>query len=81
MTRTSTAPAQPRDEQKVDELLEELAGCAVKISNADAELRQLWADRVAMYRRGVELGVSKADMGRAAGTSPEAVIHALKRGG
>lgn len=77
MTTTDT----PRDETKVNDLLVEIGELADDIAATDARLRGLWADRVTLYRRGVELGVSKADMGRAAGTSSEAVIHALKRGG
>lgn len=68
------------DKSTETELLDELAVLARQIEEADTRLRDLWAQRVAVYRRGVEHGVSKAAMGRAAGTSPEAVIHALKRG-
>lgn len=60
-------------------LLDQLGTVADEIAATDAKLRELWTQRTKLYRDGVELGVSKAAMARAAGCTPEAVIHALKR--
>lgn len=71
-TATTTDPAQAR-------ILEQLAEVGPRIAEAQAALDALWAQRLALYREGVDAGVSKAAMGRASGCTAEAVIHTLNR--
>lgn len=60
-------------------ILEQLAEIGPRIADAQAALDALWAQRLALYRAGVEAGASKAAMGRASGCTAEAVIHTLNR--
>lgn len=61
------------------QLLERLSAIAGELDALDAQQSKLWAERVKLYRKGVDGGVTKAAMARAAGCSPEAVIHTLRR--
>lgn len=76
-TATGRARAELTGEQVAH--LERIVSLSATIQALEAQLVRLYPERVQAYQVGVDLGIPKVRMADAAGVTPEAIIHALKK--
>lgn len=59
--------------------VDKVRSVSATIQALEAQLARLYPERVGLYRAGVDLGVPKVRMADAAGVTPEAIIHAIRK--